>query len=61
MSSFRPFRGYCVSVFEAYAAVTNGTLDGDRPRTLQRIEGPRKSKWIEKLPEFVKKVNAMII
>ena len=55
MPSFHPFRGYCASVFEAYAAVTNGTLNGDHPRTLQRIEGPRKRKWIRRLPEFVKK------
>ena len=55
MSSFHPFRGYCASLFEACAAVTNGTLDGYHSHTLQRIEGPRKRKWIKRLPEFVKK------
>ena len=55
MPSFHPFRGYYASVFEAYAAVTNGTLDRDHPHTLQRTEGPRKRKWIKRLPEFVKK------
>ena len=52
MFSLHPFRGYYALGFEAYAAVTDGILDGDHPRALQRIEGPRKWKWIKRLPEF---------
>ena len=55
MPSFHPFCGYCASHFEAYAVVTNGTLDRGHPHVPQRTEAPRKRKWIERLPEFVKK------